>query len=265
MIISVFITKGGVGKTTIVSNLAAEYSIHGKSVLVVDLDTQGNATLEVSSKKPDEFFGSAVFDMIRAYGIKDPRDYIHKTPIPKVDIIPSSDMTDQLVKQLPILSKAYGVSEYTFLRNCLKEVEKDYDVIIIDTPPARNTIVTSALCVSDYVITPLKPEQFCLDGLSKTLAIIKRLNEEENLSIKVLGILLSIVENTSFTKSLRAMMQRSEHADLLFEAEIRKAQLINESTNARIPAVLMKRDSNPLQDFEKLYKEIQERIGAENG
>lgn len=260
MILSVIVTKGGVGKTTVAVNLAAEYGSHGKKVLVVDLDAQGNATLSLTGQAPQNFSGRAVFDMIRAYGILETEKFIHKSATPNVDIIPSTLMTEQLNEQLPILSKMFGQSKFTFIKSALESVEDNYDIIIIDTPPARGPIVISAICASDKVLIPLKPEEYCLEALKTTIGTINQYKDTENPHVEVAGIVLSLVENTALTKSLRQMLLRSEQADLLMSSEIRKAQVINESTVMKMPVTIYKPNSNASLDFEALYKEISERM-----
>lgn len=254
--ITVTISKGGVGKTTTAVNLAAEFGIHGKRVLLIDLDEQGNATISATGKNKEEFTGKGVFDMMRAFKISSPTYFITPSSIPNVDIIPSNPLTNQILNQLPILKTQYGYAEYVYLSVCLEQIRPLYDVIIIDTPPAKNNLTLSALYASDDVIIPLKADKYCMESLGETTAMVEALKQAENIDINILGILFTIVEKTALMRSMRDMLNDSEYKDVIFKTEIRKAQAVNESTVYAMPVVIYDEKSNPSKDYEALYEEI---------
>lgn len=255
-VITVAISKGGVGKTTTSINLAAELGIHGKKVLLVDTDEQGNATSSATGRGKDEFGGKGIFDMIRSFGLSHPHDFISPSSIPNVDVIPSNSLTNQILNQLPILKTQYGQAEYFYLAACLEKVKDDYDFIIIDTPPAKNNLTLSALFAADEVIIPVKADKYCMESLTETIAMIDKLKNAENIDINILGILLTIVEKTVLARTIRDTIEDSEYGNLLFKTEIRKAQAVNESTAYMIPVVMYDEKANPSQDYEALYNEI---------
>lgn len=258
-VITVTISKGGVGKTTTSVNLAAEYGIHGKKVLLIDMDEQGNATVSSTGKPKEEFAWKGVFDMMRAFKIADPSTFISPSSIPNVDVLPSNPMTNQILNQLPILKMQYGYAEYVYLSACLEQIKNKYDIIIIDTPPAKNNLTLSAIFASDDVIIPLKADQYSMESLTETIAMIRSLEKAENVKINILGILLTIVEKTALARSLKEALSEGEFKDLLFKTEIRKAQAVNESTVYSMPVVMYDAKSNPSLDYEALYFEIEEK------
>lgn len=260
-VITVAISKGGVGKTTTAINLAAEFGIHGKKVLLVDTDEQGNATISATGKSKEDFNNKGIFDMIRAFDISHPNEFISPSSIPNVDIIPSNSLTNQILNQLPILKMQYGYADYVYLSACLDRIKDKYDFLIIDTPPAKNNLTFSALYAADEVIIPVKADKYCMESLTETIAMIDKLEKAENININILGILLTIVEKTTLTRSIKDTIIESEYRPLLFKTEIRKAQAVNESTAYMIPVVMYDEKSNPSQDYEALYNEITEKRG----
>lgn len=259
-VITVAISKGGVGKTTTSVNLAAEFGIHEHRVLLIDMDEQGNATLSATGRDKENFNGKGVFDMLRAFGISPTESFISPSIIPNVDIIPANTLTNQILHQLPILKMQYGYAEYVYLSACLEKVQDNYDVIIIDTPPAKNNLTLSAIYAADDIIIPVKADKYCMESLTETVAMIDNVKRAEGVEINVLGILLTIVERTALTKSLREVLIQSEYAPLLLKTEIRKAQVVNESTAYMMPVVLYDSKCNPSQDYETLYYEIKTKL-----
>jgi chromosome partitioning protein len=151
----------------------------------------------------------------------------------------------------------YGYAEYVYLSACLEQVKDDYDIIIIDTPPAKNNLTLSAIYAADDVIIPLKADQYSMESLTETIAMIRSLEKTENININILGILLTIVEKTALARSLKETLSEGEFKDFLFNTEIRKAQAVNESTVYSMPVVMYDAKSNPSLDYEALYYEIE--------
>ena len=115
--ISIVVGKGGAGKTTTCVNLATAMALDGNKVLVVDTDTQANTTMFLTSYKLNEkaFQGKGLFDLIRAWGLIDVENYIHKTQIEGIDVIVSNDATPLIPQQLETLEKVSGIKELLVL------------------------------------------------------------------------------------------------------------------------------------------------------
>ena len=263
-VITIAISKGGVGKTTTAINLAAEFGIHGYRVLLVDMDEQGNSTFSATGLSKDNFVGKGLFDMMRSFKLLPPSNFVSETKIPNTDIIPANLLTSQVLNQLPILKTQYGYAEYVYLASCLEDLKANYDIIIIDTPPAKNNLTLSALYAADEVLIPVKPDKYSADSLGETFTMIDTINKTEGVTINILGVLLTLVEKTSLTNAIREMFLASDFKDLVLCSEIRKAQAVNESTAMGMPVVLYDQKSNPSIDYAILYKEITEKIGMEN-
>ncbi len=275
--ISIIVGKGGAGKTTTCTNLAAVMAQEGNKVLVVDTDTQANTTMFMTGYKLSEkaFEGKGLFDMIRAFGLVDAKNYIHKTQIENVDIIVSNDATPLIPRQLETLEKVSEIKSAEFLLNALSEVAQDYDYIIIDTPPAQNDIlVQNAMLASDYIIIPLKLDEQCIDALKLSDALRLQLIKEYDTQIELLGILPTMVEKTALTGYYLDLAFKNEDPDenpsaedlaavygkKLFKNYIHKGNVINESSLYKKPAVLLNRKARPCVDYINLWQEIKERM-----
>ena len=262
-VITIAISKGGVGKTTTAINLAAEFGIHGYKVLLIDTDEQGNTTFSATGLAKDEFAGKGLFDMMRSFQLLPAANFVSETNIPNTDIIPANSLTGQIQNQLPILKTQYGYAEYVYLAACLETLKDAYDVIIIDTPPAKNSLTLSALYAADEVIIPVKPDKYSVDSVGETFTMIDTLNKAEGININILGILMTLVEKTSLTNAIRATFLNSDFKELLLCSEIRKGQAVNDSTAMGKPVVMYDRRCNPAIDYALLYNEVTQKLNMD--
>lgn len=261
-VIAIAAEKGGVGKTSINVNIAALLAKMGKKVLVCDLDEQANSTYMLTEvkKKTDKFKGHGVYDMLRAYGIREPKEYVVKTNYENLDLIPSNNQTVLAMNQLVTLEQENGMSRVRFLMHCLASLNDEYDYIICDTAPARNSLTMSALVASDYVLIPCVCDDFSMDALETTYNLMTKLSHDENVEIKLLGVILDIVEKYMLTDVVRQSLKNSFYADYLFKAEIRKGQAVKDSLTYGKPVVITAPKSGPAKDYAAVTKEMLERI-----
>ena len=264
IVITVAVTKGGVAKTTTAVNLAAEMGLHGARTLLVDMDEQGNSTLSATGKNREEFNNAALFDAYRSFGFPGctTDHFIHETNIPNVDILPCSGFSLMIPDQAEILHKTRNFPAYAFLSAILQNIEQvAYDFVVIDTPPGKNTFSLSGIYAADHVIIPLHPDKYSIDSLNETYRLIDTMMRENDMTINVLGILLTIVEKVTFTKLLRESLCSGAYAGLKLDTEIRKGQAVNDATLGG-PVVIEDPRSNPAKDYKALYEEVIARIMA---
>lgn len=260
-VISVVVEKGGSAKTTTVVNLAALMARDGNKVLVVDLDAQANATFSLTGQSKNSFDKRGVYEVVKTYGFVPTETFISKTIDSGIDIIPSNTLTSEIVEFLPLLQKEHNKPRYTFLLDRLAEISAKYDYVLIDTPPALGDLFLSALFASDYAIIPAKCEKYSLDAIISTFIAINTLEKETGDTVKILGILLTMVERTSLSKVIRNAIANSEYGKDLFSTEIRKSQAVNDSTVAALPVVNFDKNCNASKDYISLWTEIKERVG----
>lgn len=184
-VISICNQKGGVGKTTSSTNLGAYLSAMGKYVLLVDLDSQANATIGVGvNLKPDHpnVYHSLVVD-------HNPEAIIKKTSIFGFDILPASQSLAGATVELVTMDE-----RETRLKKVLNSIRTNYDYILIDCPPSLGLLTVNALAASEHVVIPVQCEYFALEGLSQLLNTINLVRQGLNSDLQVLGVLLTMYD-----------------------------------------------------------------------
>lgn len=254
-VIAVSTNKGGVLKSSIVTNLAGVLSKKGKKVLIVDTDNQGN-TVVTFGENPDKF-ELTLYDVLLE-GIEAKRAIInvHKN----IDILPSNDdmgfFEFDVVSQLDKFEKPLGL-----LKKTIQEVENLYDVILIDCPPNLGMILGNVLNVSDEVIIPFQPEVYSMRSLQKILKQIRDFQEKHNPSLKVAGVIGTLVDSRTTLHSEVLQQCRkycSEKNIRMFDTIIPKSvRFANSVAYERKPATLVESKSNNLiNSYHSLYEEV---------
>jgi chromosome partitioning protein len=184
-IIAVCNQKGGVGKTTSSINLSAYLAALGKYVLLVDLDSQANATVglgvSVGQEHPNVYH--ALVDDHNPEGI------IRKTSIFGFDIMPAAQSLAGATVEL------VGMQEReSRLKKTLGAVRHNYDYILIDCPPSLGLLTVNALAAAERVLIPVQCEYFALEGLGQLLRTVELVRQGLNPDLQVLGVLLTMYD-----------------------------------------------------------------------
>ena len=258
-VITVAMTKGGVGKTTTAVNVAAAFAMHGHSVCLIDLDQQGNATYAVTGQAKYNYNDYGLFDLFMDFGKMSQRmtAYLHETRIPKLRVLPATGMTNQIPPLLSILKARHSdLKEYQVLDACIRPLRDMFEVIVIDTPPAKDALTISGIYAADTVLLPVNADKFSLDALVETCSLIQSINREDARDVDVLGVLLTKVERNSATAVIRKKLHTQEFAPLMLTTEIRKGAAVTDSTLLGGPVLMTEPRSNPAKDYLALYQEI---------
>ncbi|WP_088329915.1 ParA family protein [Lacimicrobium sp. SS2-24] len=186
MIRALFNKKGGVGKSSLTVNLAAISAQRGLKTLVLDLDTQCNASRYLGKENAEK--DSSVFELfdqtITFHLRKKPAiEYCQPTDYENLHMIPGSAQLGDIESELSSRHKIYKLKE------ALEQLNEDYDRIYIDTPPALNFFSLSALIGVDTVLIPVDCDDFAIQGLKSLQQQIAEITEDHNEKLKIEGII----------------------------------------------------------------------------
>ena len=184
-IVSIANQKGGVGKTTTSVNLAASLTKLGKTVALVDLDPQGNATSGCGISKKD--LRTSVYDVL--FARKDITECLYKTNVPNLAIVPSSIHLAGAEIELANVPRREAM-----LKNSLDKIKRHFDYIIIDCPPSLGMLTVNALTASDSVLIPVQCEYYALEGLSQLTNTIKLVKKNYNNTLSLEGVLITMFD-----------------------------------------------------------------------
>lgn len=243
--------KGGVGKTTSAVNIAASVGIIGKSVLLIDLDPQGNTTSGVGINKKNLRLTS--YELL--IGEAEAADTIVETEFKNLSVIPSNISLAGAEFDLYQLENR----EYR-LKKQLEAIRDSYDYIFIDCPPSLGMITVNALAAADAVIIPMQCEYYALEGLSQLMITIRKIKQLYNSALEICGILI-----TMFNGRLILTMQviselKKYYSDKLFKTPVSRNVKLSEAPSFGKPVYYHDKSSKGANEYLEVAKELVERI-----
>lgn len=185
-IIAIINQKGGVGKSTTAINLASALGAMGKSVLLVDLDPQGNATSGLGIEK--SLVEKCIYDVL----LNDAsiEDVIIPDVYPDLDIVPAT--INLAGAEVELVSE---MARENRLKDAVGSVRGLYDYILIDCPPSLGLLTVNAFVAADKLLIPIQCEFYALEGVTKLLESMKRVKSRLNPTLDIFGVLLTMYDS----------------------------------------------------------------------
>ena len=247
--IAIINLKGGVGKSVTACNLAAELAAMGKSVLVVDLDKQGNTS---------KFFGVLDYESPSVAEVMLGESGIEAAIVKGVDglsvhLLPC-DM--RMLKANRTILMDNGPRQF-HLRDALECVADSYDYCLMDCPPDLDMGSINALCAADWVIIPVDCDKWACDGMQEIVEQIEQVQAYYNPCLKIMGALMTKYRRTRYAEDI--IKQLCASGISVLETVIRYTVKVSEAAQAGMPLLEYAPDCTAAVDYRALTEEV-ERI-----
>jgi chromosome partitioning protein len=241
--------KGGVGKTTTTINLGAYLAKAGKSVLLVDLDPQGNATSGLAINKSG-LEQKTVYELLR--GEATAADIVLQTAQKNLYILPTS--TELAASEVELVN--VEAREFV-LKKALATLT--YDYVLIDCPPSLSLLTVNALTASDKVLIPVQTEFYALEGLGQLVDLVQRVRASVNPHLELLGVLMTMFDSrTSLSTAVQGELVK-HFGDKVFATAIPRNIRLAEAPSYGKTIAEHDKWSKGARAYKALAKEVQER------
>jgi chromosome partitioning protein len=240
--------KGGVGKTTTAINLAASLAAAEKKTLLIDCDSQGNATSGVGIDKSIIHKKNLYHSLIGKVPLK---DVILGTQLPLLDVVPANQ--DLIGIEVEFVNLENREKKLRFLLNTL---DTAYDFVIIDCPPSLGFLTINALVASDSLIIPLQCEYFAMEGLGHLLNTVKLVKTRLNPSLALAGILLTMFDTRNLLSHRVSEDVRTHLGKKVFNTVIHRNVRLSESPSHGLPIILYDIRSRGAISYMELAQEL---------
>ncbi|MCB2094469.1 MAG: ParA family protein [Rhodobacteraceae bacterium] len=254
-IVAVANQKGGVGKTTTAINLAAALAERGHSVLLVDLDPQGNASTGLGSEPSQR--GKTTYDLL----IEDAplADIIRTTQVDGVWLCPST--TDLSSADIELFSNE---KRSFLLHDALRQPAIDsfaFDFVLIDCPPSLSLLTVNAMVAAHSVLVPLQAEFYALEGLSQLMLTIRQVRQSANKDLRIEGVVLTMYDARNNLSQQVEADARANLGNLVYQTVVPRNVRLSEAPSFSVPVLAY----DTMSKGSAAYRAIAREFLARNG
>ena len=251
-IVAIANQKGGVAKTTTAINLAAGICGHGKRVLLVDLDPQGNATTGCGIDKTEA--NSGVYEVLTdTMSVKDASITSTATGF---DVLTANQHLAGA--EIELVGSA---GREVRLKTALNKVIGEYDFILIDCPPALSLLTINGLTAAHFVIIPMQCEYYALEGLSDLVGTIKRIKSHLNPELEIGGLVRTMFDGRNSLSQQVSEQLNIHFGHKLFETVIPRNVRVAEAPSHGLPVLTYDKQSKGALAYGALSREFLARFG----
>jgi chromosome partitioning protein len=250
-ILAVANQKGGVGKTTTAINLGTALAAVGETVLVIDLDPQGNAStglgIDRTAQQKSSYhvlIGEATLD-----------DVIVESAIPRLDCAPATiDLLGAELELANLERKTHRLHEA--IAKMVAETQRNYTYILVDCPPSLNLLTINSLTAADAILVPLQCEFFALEGLSQLLKTVERVRTTLNPRLVIQGVVLTMFDKRNALSEQVAEDVRGVLGAKVYQTVIPRNVRVSEAPSYGKPVLLYDHNCLGSQAYIKLASEV---------
>jgi chromosome partitioning protein len=259
-IVAIANQKGGVGKTTTTINLAASLAVAGRTVLLVDVDPQGNLTSGVGQKGRTAEAGTIYNALTSLEPTTDATPFIIDTSIDRLRLIPADrSLTGAEIEMVTLSAREER------LRALIDSLRGSYDHIFIDCPPSLGLLTLNALVAADAVLIPLHCEYFALEGLAELVGTMRRVRAALNPALDIDGVLLTMFDERTNLGQQVATDVRNFFKEKVFRTVIPRNVRLGEAPSHGMPVIFYDSKSRGAEAYRALAKEVMDRSAAQVG
>lgn len=248
MVLALVNQKGGVGKTTTAVSLTAALTALGKKVLLCDFDPQANATSGLGVDKND--ITNSSYDVV-----------INEVPVKEA--IVHTDYGDLIGSSAALAGAGIELVSLPHrefrLRDALKEIEQDYDFILIDCPPSLELLTLNALCAADQVLIPVQCEYYALEGLSDLMTTLRAVKRTYVPTMGIFGLVLTMYDGRTNLSIQVAQEVRRHFPGKVFASVIPRNVRLSEAPSHGLPITAYDKMSRGAEAYSKLAEEVIKR------